>query len=148
MSTTSHRLSKIISEVAHTDVTNFERQMGASNTTLRKPIDNNKEIGTKWLIEVCKKYPQVNPEWLLTGKGEMLRKESNQLQEPAPEYGEFKEKYENLLKLYEKTESENESLKDHIQTLKTALKSHEKTIADKEEKIAELSGKVKAQKTG
>lgn len=54
----------------------FEQKISASNGLIRKAIANNTDIQSKWLTNIVENYPQINPEWLLTGKGAMLREHS------------------------------------------------------------------------
>lgn len=49
----------------------FYRETGLSNGFL----DKNSNISTDKCEKIIYQYPDVNPEWLITGKGEMLRSE-------------------------------------------------------------------------
>lgn len=51
--------------------TNFYKEVGLSNGFL----DKVKDVGASKLDLILNKYPEINPEWLLTGKGEMLKGE-------------------------------------------------------------------------
>jgi len=53
-------------------VSQSEKDLGLSNSTLAKAISGNKSIKTDNLEKFLNFYPDVNPIWLLTGKGEML----------------------------------------------------------------------------
>lgn len=59
----------------------FEQKIGASNGLIRKAIANETDIQSKWISAIVENYPQINPEWLLTGRGEMLVSK-----EPVPDY--------------------------------------------------------------
>ena len=50
----------------------IERNIGASKGVLSRAIMNKTDIQSKWIIRIVENYPQISPEWLLTGKGEML----------------------------------------------------------------------------
>lgn len=56
-------------------INSFEKKIGASNGLIRKSIANNTEIQGKWLTLIAENYPNLNVEWLLTGKGQMLKSE-------------------------------------------------------------------------
>lgn len=50
----------------------FERSIGMSNASFGKSLKNKKAIGTDKLENILKCYPDINPSWLLTGKGNMI----------------------------------------------------------------------------
>lgn len=51
----------------------FEKNIGAGNGY----INNVKTIGSDKLEDIINKYPDLNIEWLLTGRGDMLKKEDS-----------------------------------------------------------------------
>jgi Peptidase S24-like len=54
-------------------VNKFSTEIGVSNSYFSKQIKENGSIGSKIMQEIVKKYEDINPEWLLTGKGAMLK---------------------------------------------------------------------------
>lgn len=66
------RISKI-SEYECVTIGKIEQKIGASKGVLYKAIQKNTDIQSKWLLLIVENYPQISPDWLLTGKGEMLR---------------------------------------------------------------------------
>lgn len=50
----------------------FEKNLGASKGVLSRAINNGTDIQSKWLSAVVENYPQYNPSWIITGKGNML----------------------------------------------------------------------------
>lgn len=56
----------------------LERKIGASKGVLSRALQNGTDIQSKWVSEIIENYPSYSAEWLMTGKGEMI-KESNQL---------------------------------------------------------------------
>lgn len=66
-------------------IRSFEQKISASNGLIRKALTNKTDIQSKWLSIIVDNYPQINPEWLLTGRGSMLRSDSNITQQtPEP----------------------------------------------------------------
>lgn len=51
----------------------MERSIGASKGVLSRAISNGTDIQSKWIQIIVENYPQYSPEWLLTGKGNMLK---------------------------------------------------------------------------
>lgn len=69
---------------AHT----LEDAIGASRSTLSRPITQGKNIGSHFLEKILIECTDLNPKWLMTGEGEMLNEfdEANSLEEPTPPY--------------------------------------------------------------
>jgi len=55
----------------------FEQKIGASNGLIRKAITNKSDIQSKWITSIVDSFPQINSDWLLAGKGEMLKENIN-----------------------------------------------------------------------
>ncbi|MCC9063353.1 S24 family peptidase [Flavobacterium piscisymbiosum] len=70
-------------------VSALEKQVGMSNGSFASQLKNNKTIGLDKLENILNKYTDINLDWLLTGKGEMLK---------------FDVLEENNSKLYKKTD--------------------------------------------
>lgn len=66
------RLSKFIDSL-NVSVRQFELSIRASNGLIRKAIANQTDIQSKWITVIAENYPQLNLDWLFTGKGEMLK---------------------------------------------------------------------------
>lgn len=54
----------------------LEREVGMSNGSFASQLKNNKTIGVDKLENILNKYKDVNPEWLVTGKGNMFKLEN------------------------------------------------------------------------
>lgn len=54
-------------------VRRFEQLISASNGMIRKAITNNTDIQSKWIAKIIEIFPDLSVEWLLTGKGSMLK---------------------------------------------------------------------------
>ncbi len=72
MNTTIERI-KLISDYEGVTITNLEKTIGASKGVLSRAIAKKTDIQSKWLSLLVDNYPQINPDWLLTGAGSMLR---------------------------------------------------------------------------
>lgn len=51
----------------------FEKSIGMSNASFGKSLKNNGSIGTDKLENILSVYSDINPTWLLTGEGSMLK---------------------------------------------------------------------------
>ena len=68
-------LSRIQELASHEGITigALERKIGASKGVLSRAINNGTDIQAKWLQIIVENYPVYSADWLLTGKGEMLK---------------------------------------------------------------------------
>ena len=55
----------------------FEGAIGASNGLISRAIKKGTDISAEWLSKIIDTFPNINPEWLLTGKGDMLVSQEN-----------------------------------------------------------------------
>lgn len=62
----------------------MERSIGASKGVLSRAISNGTDIQSKWIQIIVENYPRYSPEWLLTGKGKMLKSNAQEDEEAAP----------------------------------------------------------------
>ena len=80
MSNYSERISRLLAENSLT-LADFCKKIGLnSTTTIAKIVSENRKPSSKTIGRIINAYPNINYEWLTTGKGEM-KTGSNQLAE-------------------------------------------------------------------
>lgn len=123
-----------IAEREGISITNLEKIIGASKGVLSRAINKGTDIQAKWLLALVENYPQYSAEWILTGNGPMLQKDSADaiIKETDPEV--LREKLFNLQNQLNALEKANNALKDANDSLKET-----KSILLK--RISELEGK-------
>lgn len=105
-------------------VRSFEQSIGASDGMIRRAIKNNTDIQSKWLSITADIYPNLDINWLLTGRGFMLKSESTSptgehVSDPLPLPTE-----ESLLyTMYKEEKAENKELIEQIGALKQQIKT-------------------------
>ncbi|MDD4592806.1 MAG: S24 family peptidase [Parabacteroides sp.] len=70
-----HRI-EILTKNEGITITALERKIGASKGVLSRALNNNTDIQAKWVQSVVENYPLYSSEWLLLGKGPMLKTET------------------------------------------------------------------------
>lgn len=96
-------------------------------------LDKRGSIGTDKYLKIIEYLPEINPEWLLTGKGSMLKSEPQPaVSSPQPqENDKYISSLEKQISLLEKNnalqERENAYLSEKIKNLQEELKQHKKT---------------------
>ena len=74
MSNTVSRIKEFI-DFKGLSVRKFEEAVGFSNGAFATQYKNNKSIGSDKIENILYSFPELNTEWLLTGKGDMLKSE-------------------------------------------------------------------------
>lgn len=62
-------------EFKRLSIRSFEAKINASDGMIRRAIKNNTDIQSKWLTVIADNFHDINIEWLVTGRGEMLKTE-------------------------------------------------------------------------
>lgn len=86
-------------------IAKFESEIGMSNNSFRKSWLNKGSIGSDKLENILRKYPDINTEWLLTGKGEMLLRQPSEQGDQSNDWTDYKEKYLRLLEQHTELQS-------------------------------------------
>ncbi|MDL1913203.1 MAG: helix-turn-helix transcriptional regulator [Bergeyella sp.] len=66
-----------IADIKGIKITALESKIGASKGVLSRAIKNDTDIQSKWISRIVENFPEINPTWLLTGEGEILKKEQS-----------------------------------------------------------------------
>lgn len=77
METITERLSKYM-DFKNLNPNKITVDAGLSVGLIGKSIKNNSGLNSETIEKILHSYPDINPTWLLTGKGEMLLHEQNQ----------------------------------------------------------------------
>lgn len=108
------RIRQII-ENERLTIASFERMIGVSNATIGKAIERKKGVSSDVLQRILETFLTINPDWLLLGKGEMLRQDSPKSGVLTPDqeafYKDLSQKIEELTRENEKLRIENEQMK-------------------------------------
>lgn len=76
MNNLTSRLSAFITH-RNISISEFEKSISASNGSIRKAIKGNNSLVSDKLEKIFSLYPELNPTWLLTGQGQMLKTPDN-----------------------------------------------------------------------
>nr|WP_153851175.1 hypothetical protein [Ornithobacterium rhinotracheale] len=111
------------------------------------------ELGGDKIAQILSLYPNINPEWLLLGEGEMLKSPAKQ-EEPTQQVVEPQEAYNKVAHLEEKIaflQRENQLLQENKALLEDKVKSLEEQestrIQELESEIARLTQENRAIKS-
>ncbi len=75
METTLDRIKQICDNEG-IKITALENRIGASKGVLSRALNKGSDIQSKWISKIVENFQQYNPEWLLTGKGSMLKSDA------------------------------------------------------------------------
>ena len=93
-------------------------------------LNKRGSIGTDKYLKIIKYYKDLNPEWLLSGEGAMLKEKQ------APQANTSDDKYLQLL------EEHNKTLKDQLRDKEAIIKEKEEKEALYKERIQELQQRM------
>lgn len=88
----------------------FATQMSKGKSIISEMINGKRAISELFVQEIVNKYPQLNKEWLLFGKGSMLIDSENQSENPVEEKPEDRVTVDKLFSLIESQGKVIESL--------------------------------------
>jgi hypothetical protein len=108
MTTEGDRLKYYI-ENKEVSILNFCKKNEIIYTSLHPILQNSRPLGIIVLKKIMDAYPNLNINWVLTGKGnvEINPEEEGALSEPSPIYGNIDPGYQAFLKYLEKEETIN-----------------------------------------
>ena len=102
----------------------FEQKIGFSNGAFGSQLRNNRTIGVDKIENILFEYPELSPEWLLTGKGEMIKSstvQENIIKEDTSGYSMVNTLLEQLSKLTDTVLSQQKTIESLIETNKKAV---------------------------
>lgn len=118
------RFLTIFSAIAKNEgmsISSLEKSLGASKGVLSRAIKHGTDIQSKWIIALVENYPHYNPEWILTGKGSMLKnygiQDMHQIREEGEAY-QLQNKITDLKEQIKILKTANRALKDSNDSLK------------------------------
>jgi hypothetical protein len=119
-------ISQRIKEIAENEglkLTQLEQKIGASKGVLTRSLNNNTDIQSKWLTLVVENYPNYNSEWILTGRGVMLKSDQPKAVENNDTCPICKEKDKRI----EQLEHQIKRYENDIDWLKTQIDCQDET---------------------
>lgn len=107
----------------------FEQSISASDGMIRRAINNNTDIQSKWIAAIADNYPCVNLDWLITGHGSMLREDATSaLVQPIQPSETNSDESVFYYKMYKEEKAENKALSEEIGVLKHTIKTLEEQL--------------------
>lgn len=93
-------------------------------------LDKNRNIGSDKCAIISNSYPEINIEWVITGKGKMLKTDHENNEKtavvPLTDSVQIQKKINSLELKVKRLEALNESYREEINELKNDLSAYEK----------------------
>lgn len=125
---------KAYCETIHMTVSAFEKSIGVANGYVNSI---SKSIGIDKVSLILEKYPNINIEWLLTGRGEML-KTKHTLESPIPNNEPIPNNKDNNNEV-----PKQDSSTSFIDKLFAIINDKENTIREQAEEIGRLKEQIR-----
>lgn len=107
----------------------FEKHIDVSNGYIGTQLKRNADLGEGILNKILDNCLDINPEWLLTGKGSMLREPAGPA--PDPDLPEVRKQISRLLELLDQKDREIKELKKELESKSDAeRKQLERTLEE------------------
>lgn len=124
----------------------FERKIGVSDGTIRNFLNGKSGLNTSTIVKISDNCPEISLDWLISGRGEMLRKNEKNTAENINisnrQYGtvnNITQKIDNTSEPRQRYGTANAAT---IQALQDAIRAQQDTIDTQKELIAELRQKI------
>ena len=116
MSSPAQRIDTLIKSL-NLNINSFSKECGyPTSATIWRLINEGAKPSAPTLNKICKRFPQVNREWLMTGYGSMFTKQENEdLTVTA------KQVIDNLKENTESLKNEIKDLKDQLKLIHASL---------------------------
>ena len=103
----------------------FELSIAASDGMIRRAINNKSDIQSKWITLIADNYPQLSLDWLITGRGSMLR-DSQISKENKTSTTPISSTVKSIIyKMYKEKDEENKTLLKDIGRLEEKIRQLE-----------------------
>lgn len=83
MTSISDRISSLIKQKG-ISARALEQRIGCSNGVISRCISKGTDISSQWVSKIIESFDELNAEWLLTGRGNMLKEEPATGNHPVP----------------------------------------------------------------
>lgn len=105
----------------------FERQIGKKEGYMTNALKKNTSISSDVLEKVMNAFPEVNIEWLISGKGKMIKEENEDKIPNLPELEYWKSMAKSAQEMYEDEVKKVVELRLEMISLKAKLEEKQKT---------------------
>ena len=111
----NERVNKIITDLFNGNKTAFSKRIDVKPTTVSNIVNERAtKPSSEILKNIIKAIPEINPSWLLTGEGEMLKSESTDENKRDAEILISREVFEQLNRLTETVLSQQRTIENLI----------------------------------
>jgi hypothetical protein len=124
------RLSEYI-EYKNISLNAFDKSIEASNGYIGRQIKNKASVGGDIIEKISCTYPDLNLEWLITGKGSMLKNQPDVLplaSDPQVQYGKQNDEIRYLKKIIENQQKELDNKQKIIENQQKIIDKQFNTI--------------------
>lgn len=136
----SDRIRQVI-DYKGISINKFSIQIGVSNSYFNKILRDNNSVGSDKIEKILREYPEISPEWLILGSGEMLKNNDTITQTTTGDnnisIGKGNIKGNNAINSNAGT-NDTKQLQKELADCKNQLEEYKKMIIEKDNQINKL----------
>ena len=73
---------KAIMNYYNLSVNSFSAKIGSKQVTINQQMNGDRKVSLETILNIVNSFDAISPQWLLTGKGEMLKSQSHETSQP------------------------------------------------------------------
>ena len=116
----------------------FERKIGVSDGTIRNFLNGKSGLNTSTIVKISDNCPEISLDWLISGRGEMLRKNEKNEEKIPNNCQNIGQNFGNATYLSESSPKYKASPNSTIEALYSAIRAQQDTIEAQQKLIASL----------
>lgn len=133
-----------IADYKKVSIRKLEQLFSLNRGNISNISDKNGAIGSDKLSKICENMPEISIEWLLTGKGEMLKDSGSVISQTIKGNGNISNAGNNRINIPIQTTSQELSEdKELLKELRNIIKDKDQIIADLREELKEKREELK-----
>lgn len=107
------RVRQIVEDKAGGNYSSFSTAIGMKQNTLSQQLNKKRGLSLDVIVKIASTYPDISLDWIITGKGTMLKAEKEPMAVQSMDNNCLLDRYEKVIRENERLRMEIEQLKNN-----------------------------------